>query len=120
MDGQHDSWSGSSWVYSSQLTLHAVNQGLQCTRISYNYFVTGEDKLSRIRNFLFYYSGPNKQRTQKLQCSFTHFLPKDSVYIYSSPLMSPEQCGLSFRSHPNLHTAEQGFRNLHKFYAIIL
>jgi hypothetical protein len=35
---------GPSRVHTSQLTLHAIKQGLQCTLISYNYFVTGEDK----------------------------------------------------------------------------
>ncbi len=35
---------GPSRVHTSQLTLQAIKQGLQCTRISYNYFVTGEDK----------------------------------------------------------------------------
>jgi hypothetical protein len=27
---------------------------------------------------------------------------------------------LSFHSHPDLHTTEQGFRNMHKFFTIIL
>ncbi len=30
------------------------------------------------------------------------------------------QSWLSFRSQPNLHNAEQGFRSLHEFYTIIL
>ncbi len=43
-DGQQDIWSFLSWVHTSQLSLYAVKQGLQCTQISYNYFVTEEDK----------------------------------------------------------------------------
>jgi hypothetical protein len=38
---QHDTWIGPSWVHTSQLTLHAIQQGFE---FSYNYFVTGEDE----------------------------------------------------------------------------
>jgi hypothetical protein len=44
MDGQWDTRIGPSWFHTSQLTLHAMQQGLQYTQVLDNYVVTEEDE----------------------------------------------------------------------------